>query len=124
MCYAIPSLVRSMTTLSSTRPPSRTYSRASRSTRSGKKNLHTRFCSVLCDTISDKDTLLNCGGIILPIRQISLFLTFALTADEIIRTSLPKEIRLVPRNHEALLYQGGMVLSVTSSIPAPPAYIF
>ena len=31
-----------------------------------KRSLQTRFCSVLCDTVRDKDTLLNCGGIILP----------------------------------------------------------
>ena len=31
-----------------------------------KRSLHTRFCSVLCDTVSDKDTLLNYGGLILP----------------------------------------------------------
>jgi hypothetical protein len=30
------------------------------------QSFQTRFCSVLCDTISDKDSLLNCGGIILP----------------------------------------------------------
>ncbi len=29
-----------------------------------EKILHTRFCSVLWDTVSDKDTLLNGGGIL------------------------------------------------------------
>jgi len=31
-----------------------------------KKSLQTRFCSVVCDTVSAKDTLLNYGDIILP----------------------------------------------------------
>jgi hypothetical protein len=30
-----------------------------------KRTLQTRFYSVLCDTVSDKDTMFNCGGIIL-----------------------------------------------------------
>ncbi len=36
-----------------------------------KRSLKTRFCSVLCDTISDKDLLLNCGGIILPMAKMN-----------------------------------------------------
>jgi hypothetical protein len=70
-----------------------------------KRNLQTRFSFVLYDTISDKDTLLNCGGIILPMGRISLLFTFFPTADDTIRTSLPKEIRLALRRHKALLYQ-------------------
>jgi hypothetical protein len=89
-----------------------------------KRSLQTPFCSVLCDTVSDNDTLLNCGGLILPMGQITLFLTFAPTADDTIRTSLPKEIRLAFRSHKALFYQGGLMLTVTSSILAPPSYIF
>jgi hypothetical protein len=65
----------------------------------------------MCDTIRDKDTLLNCDGIIPPMGQMSLFLTFAPTADDTIRTSLPKEIRLMLRSRDALFYQRGLVLS-------------
>ena len=54
----------------------------------------------------------------------SLFLTFAPTADGTIRTFLPKEIRLALRSHSAIFYTGGLVLSVTSSIPTSPAFIF
>jgi hypothetical protein len=60
----------------------------------------------------------------LPLGQMTLFLTFALIADDTIRNSLPKEIRPALRSHKALFYQGGLVLNVTSSIPGPPAYIF
>jgi hypothetical protein len=49
-----------------------------------KKTLQTRFCSALCDKVSDKDTLLNHRGIILPMGQMSIFLTFAPTADDTI----------------------------------------
>ncbi len=56
--------------------------------------------------------------------RITLYLTFAPTADDIIRTSLPKEIRLALESHKNLFYQGGIVLSVASSISAPLAYIF
>jgi hypothetical protein len=89
-----------------------------------KRSLQTRFCSVLCDKVNDKDTLLNCGGLILPMGQMTLFLTFALTADDTIRTSLPKEIMLALRSHKALFYQVGLLLTVASFIPATPAYIF
>ena len=58
--------------------------------------------------------LLNYGGIILRVEQMSLFLTFAPAADNTIRTSLPYEIRLALRSHKALLHQGGLVLSVAS----------
>ena len=53
-----------------------------------------------------------------------LFLTFSPTTDDTICTSLPKEIRLALRIHKALLYNGGLLLTVTSSIVAPPALIF
>ena len=88
-----------------------------------KRSLQTRFFSVLCDTVSDKDALLNCGGLILPMGQMTLFLTFAPTADDTTRTSLPMEIKLTPRSHKTLSYQGGRLLTVASSFPAPPAYI-
>ncbi len=46
----------------------------------------------------------------------TLYLTFDPTADGTIRTSLPKEIRLALWSYKALFYQGGLLLSVTSSI--------
>ncbi len=88
-----------------------------------KRNIQTRFCAVI-EKGSDKDTLENCGGIILPMEQMMLYVTFAPTADDTVRTSLPKEIRLVLRSHKALFFTGGLVLSVTSSISAPAVFIF
>ncbi len=84
-----------------------------------KRTLQTRFCAVICETGSDGDTLENCGGIILPMGQMSLYVTFSPTADDTVRTSLPKEIRPALRSHKALFFPGGLVLSVTSSISAP-----
>ena len=89
-----------------------------------KRTLHTRFSFVLCDTVGDKDTFLNYGGIILPLGNMILFLNFAPIADDTIRTSLSKEIRIALSNHKDLFYQGGMVLSVDSSIPALSTFIF
>ena len=71
-----------------------------------KRSLHTRFCSALCYTVSDKD-LLNCGGIILPMAKSTRFLTFASAADDSIRTSLPKKIRMALTSHKTNFYQGG-----------------
>ena len=68
--------------------------------------MHAIFCSVLCETVSDKGALLSSGGLILPFEGMTLFLTFSPTAEDTICTSLPKEIRLVLRNHKALVYQG------------------
>jgi hypothetical protein len=56
--------------------------------------------------------------------KMTLFLAFAPTADDSIRTSLPKEIRLALTSHKTLFYQGELVLSVASSISVPPAYLF
>jgi hypothetical protein len=89
-----------------------------------KRTLQTRFCAVICETGSDRDTLENCGGIILSMGQMSLFVTFSPTMDDTVRTSLPKEIRLALRSHNTLLFPGGLVLSVTSSISAPAVFIF
>ena len=89
-----------------------------------KRSLLTRFCTVLCDSVSDQDMLANCGGIVLPMARMTLYITFAPSADDTIRTSLPKEIRLALKSHKNLFFQGGLVLSVASSISAPPAYIF
>jgi hypothetical protein len=51
--------------------------------------------------------------------HMTLFLTLAPKADDTICTSLPKEIRLALRSHKTLFHQGGLVLSVASSIPTP-----
>jgi hypothetical protein len=69
-----------------------------------KKSIHTKFCSILCDTVSDKDLLLNCGGIIIPMDMMTLYLTFAPTSDDPIRPSLPKELRLALTSHKKLFY--------------------
>jgi hypothetical protein len=89
-----------------------------------KRSSLTRFCAVICETSSDMDTLENCGGIILPMEQMTLYVTFSPTADDTVRTSLPKEIRLALRSHKSLFYPGGLVLSVHSSISAPAGFIF
>jgi len=87
-----------------------------------KRTLQYRFCEVLCDTTNDQDTILNCGGIVLHIGHMSIYVvTFAPSMDGILRTSLPKEVRIALRSHKALFYQGGLVLNVTSSIPLTPA---
>jgi hypothetical protein len=83
-----------------------------------------RFCSVLCETINDKDALLNFGEVILLFGEMTLFLTYSPTTSNTIRTFLPKEIRLALRSHKALFYQGGILMTVTSSIAASPAFIF
>ena len=41
-----------------------------------KRTAQTRSCAVICETGSDRDTLENCGGIILPMGQMSLYVTF------------------------------------------------
>ena len=52
-----------------------------------KKSLLTRFCTALRDCVSDQDLLANCGGIVLPMARMTLYLTFAPSADDTIRTS-------------------------------------
>ena len=89
-----------------------------------KRTLQSRFCSVLCDTINDHDTLLNCEGLVLPIGLMSLYVTFAPSMDDTLRTSLPKEVLIALRSHKALFYQGGLVLIVSSSIPMTPVALF
>jgi hypothetical protein len=67
-----------------------------------KRTLQSRFCSVLCDTTGDQDTLLNSGGLVIPLGDISLYVSFSPTIDDTIRTSLPREIRIALRNHKDL----------------------
>ena len=66
----------------------------------------------------------NCGSILVPIGQISLYVTYALKMDDTIGTSLPKEVRIAIRNHKTLFYQAGLLLNVTSSISMPPVALF
>jgi hypothetical protein len=89
-----------------------------------KRSLQARFFFVLCATISDKDTLLNCGDIILPMGQMSLYVTVTPSVDDTISTFLPREIRLALRSHKSLFYQGDIVLSVPASIPMTLASLF
>ncbi len=55
-----------------------------------------------------------------PFGHISLFVTFASSMDDTLRTSLPKEVRIALRSQKALFYQEGLVLSVSASIQLPP----
>jgi hypothetical protein len=71
-----------------------------------KRTLQYRFCSVLCDTISDQDTLVNCGGLVLSIGHMSLYVSFDPSMDDTLRTSLPREVRIALRSHKAFFYQG------------------
>jgi hypothetical protein len=79
-----------------------------------KRSIQTRFYR----------TLENCGVIIIPMGQMTLYVTFSPTADDTVRTFLPKDTRLALRSHKALFYPGGLILSVTSSISAPALFIF
>ncbi len=54
----------------------------------------------------------------------ALYVTFALTMDDTLRTSLPKDIRIALRSHKAIFYQRGLVLNVISSISLPPMTLF
>jgi len=89
-----------------------------------KRTLQSRFCSVLCDTTSDHDTLLNNGGLVIPMGGISLYVSFSMTMDDTIRTSLSRELRIALHSHKDLFYPGGLVLCVTSSIPLTPPALF
>jgi hypothetical protein len=60
----------------------------------------------------------------LPIGHIFLYVSFAPSMDDILRTSLPKEVRIALRSHKALFYQGGLALSVASSIPLTSTALF
>jgi hypothetical protein len=89
-----------------------------------KRTLRSRFSSVLCHTTSDQDSILKCGGLVLPIERMSLYVTFAPLMDDTLRTSLPKEIRIALHNHKALFYQWGLALCVSLSHPLPPSALF
>ena len=75
-----------------------------------KKSLATKFCTVLCDAVSDKTTLLEIGGVILPIYCHTVFVTFAPTLDDTLRTALPREFRLALIHHEKRFFKGGITL--------------
>ncbi len=80
-----------------------------------KRSLAAKLCTVLCDTVSDKTTLLE---------RYTIFVTFAPTADDTSRTTLPKELRLALINNKKYFFKGGFILQMTSSIPVPPDYLF
>jgi hypothetical protein len=69
-----------------------------------KRSIASRFCSVLCETVSDKNIMSKCGGITLPMGQMSLYVTFAPMMDATIRISLPKEFRIALRGHKTLFF--------------------
>ena len=71
-----------------------------------KRGRSARHCNVLCNTVRDKTTLLEIGGVILPLELRTIFITFAPTADDTTHTTLPKELRLALLSHKPLL-QGG-----------------
>ena len=75
-----------------------------------KKSLAAKFSTVLCDTVSDKTTLLEIGGFILPLERHMIFVTFAPTVDDTTRTALPKELRLALIHHKKYFFEGGLAL--------------
>ena len=89
-----------------------------------KKSLAAKFCTILCDTVSDKTTLLEIGGVILPLDCHTIFVTFAPTVDDTARTAQPRELRLALIHHKKHLFKGDLTLQVVSSIPVSPDYLF
>jgi len=65
------------------------------------KSLAANFCTALFDTASDKTTLLEIGGggVIRPLERHTIFITFAPTVDDTVRTVIPKELRLALIHH-------------------------
>jgi len=53
-----------------------------------KSSMQTRFCSVFCEIVNDKNALLSYEVLIFPFGGMTLFLTFSPTDDDTIRTSL------------------------------------
>ena len=64
-----------------------------------KRNLAAMFRSILCDTVLDKTTLLEAGGVILPIDHHLVVVTFVPTADDTSRVALLKELRRTLLSH-------------------------
>jgi len=89
-----------------------------------KKSLATKFCTVLCNTVSDKTTLLEIGGIILPFECHMIFVTFAPTVDYMTRTALLKALRLVLVQSKKHFSKRDPALKVTSFISVSSGYIF
>jgi hypothetical protein len=83
-----------------------------------KRILTATFCTVLCDMVSDKTTILELGVVILPLERHSIIVTFASTTDDTARTALPKELRLALKHHKDHISKGSLTLQVASSIPA------
>jgi len=91
-----------------------------------KKNRgpHALFCSLLRETVSDKDVLLSAGSIVLPLATADIIATFFSSLDDTTRTSLPKEIRIAMTSHKAHFFTRGLALVTISSIQAPATMIF
>ena len=60
----------------------------------------------------------------MPMGLVSLCVTFVITMDGTIRTSIPGKIRIALRSRTTLFYSGGLVLNIVSSIPLTPAALF
>ena len=89
-----------------------------------KKSLAAKFCTVFCDTVSDKTVLLEVGGVIFQLNSHTIFVTFVPTVDGTARTALPMELRLVLIHHKNHFFKGGLTLQAMSSISVSPDYIF
>jgi hypothetical protein len=75
-----------------------------------KRSMSAKFCNFMCDTVSDKATLLEMGGVITPLEHHSRIVTFAPTTDDTTKTALPKEIRLALENHKTHFFKEGLTL--------------
>jgi hypothetical protein len=74
------------------------------------KSMAAKLCTVLCDTVSDKATLLELGGVNLPLERHTIFVTFTPTLDDTTRTALPKELRLALIHHKKYFFKGSLTL--------------
>ena len=89
-----------------------------------KKSLAAEFCTVLCDTVSAKTTLMEISGVILPLDRHTMCVTFAPTVEDTARTALPRELGLALIHHKKHFFKGGLTLQVVSSISVVPDYLF
>jgi hypothetical protein len=89
-----------------------------------KRSQVAKYRTVLCESITGKTTLLETGGVILPLERHTIYVSFAPMTDDTARTAMPKALRLALIHHKNYFFKGVLTLQVASSIPAPPGYIF
>jgi hypothetical protein len=89
-----------------------------------KSSLPASSCTALCKNPSDAFTLISAKSILIPFTTTSMLISFSPTRNPATRALMSPESNASMLNHKEFFFQGGLPITITSTITLPPYTFF